>query len=46
MALQAAQIISMEWFVKQSLLYESRDRLLELEREVAEALAELYKYQL
>lgn len=45
-ALQAGQITTLEYFVEQSLLYESWDRLLELEREVAEALAELYKYQL
>lgn len=45
-ALQAGQITTLEYFVEQSLLYESRDRLLELEREVAEAEAELLKYQL
>ncbi|MFN0016411.1 MAG: TolC family protein, partial [Saprospiraceae bacterium] len=45
-ALQAGQINTLEYFVEQSLLYESRDRLLELEREVAEVIAELTKYQL
>lgn len=45
-ALQAGQITTLEYFVEQSLLYESRDRLLELEREVAEALAELFKFSL
>ncbi len=45
-ALQAGQITTLEYFVEKSLLYESRDRLLELEREVAEVLTELYKYQL
>lgn len=45
-ALQAGQITTLEYFVEQSLLYESRDRLLELEREAGAALAELYKYQL
>ena len=45
-ALQMGQITTLEYFVEQSLLYESRDRLLELEREVAEAVAELTKYQL
>ena len=45
-ALQAGQITTLEYFVEQSLLYESRDRLLELEREVAEVLTELTKYQL
>ena len=45
-ALQAGQITTLEYFVEQSLLYESRDRLLELEREVAETVAELTKYQL
>ncbi len=45
-ALQAGQITTLEYFVEQSLLNESRDRLLELEREVAEAIAELTKYQL
>jgi cobalt-zinc-cadmium efflux system outer membrane protein len=44
-ALAGGQITTLEYFVEQSLLYESRDRLLELEREVAEALAELTKYQ-
>ena len=45
-ALQAGQITTLEYFVERSLLYESLDRLQELEREVAKALAELYKYQL
>ncbi|MBN8679226.1 MAG: TolC family protein [Chitinophagales bacterium] len=45
-ALQAGQITTLEYFVEQSLLYESWDRLLELEREVAVALVELTKYKL
>ena len=45
-ALAGGQITTLEYFVEQSLLYESRDRLLELEREVAEVLTELTKYQL
>lgn len=45
-ALQAGQITTLEYFVEQSLLYESRDRLVELEREVALALAELFKFSL
>lgn len=45
-ALQAGQITTLEYFVEQSIFYESRDRLLELERETALALAELLKYQL
>ncbi|MEZ4942763.1 MAG: TolC family protein [Saprospiraceae bacterium] len=45
-ALQAGQITALEYFVEQSLLYESYDRLLELEREVAKAAAELYKFAL
>ena len=45
-ALQAGQITTLEYFVEQSLLYESRDRLLELEREAAEAAAELFKFSL
>lgn len=45
-ALQAGQITTLEYFVEQSLLYESQDRLLELEREVALAAAGLYKFEL
>ncbi len=45
-ALAGGQITTLEYFVEQSLLFESRDQLLELEREVAEAVAELLKYQL
>ncbi|TNE59431.1 MAG: transporter, partial [Bacteroidetes bacterium] len=45
-ALEAGQITTLEYFVEQSLLYESRDRLLELEREVAKAAAELFRLEL
>lgn len=45
-ALQAGQITTLEYFVEQSLLYESRDRLLELEREAALAAAALFKFSL
>lgn len=45
-ALQAGQITTLEYFVEQSLLYESRDRLLELERGSALAAAELFKFSL
>ncbi len=45
-ALQVGQITTLEYFVEQSLLYDSRDRLLELEREVALAAAGLYKFEL
>ncbi|HNE28699.1 MAG TPA: TolC family protein [Saprospiraceae bacterium] len=45
-ALQAGQITTLEYFVEQSLLYESRDRLLELEQASALAAAELFKFSL
>ncbi|HRI59369.1 MAG TPA: TolC family protein [Saprospiraceae bacterium] len=45
-ALAGGQITTLEYFVEQSLFYESRDRLLELERESALAAAELFKYSL
>jgi outer membrane protein TolC len=45
-ALAGGQITTLEYFVEQSLLYESRDRLLELERESALAAAELLKFNL
>ncbi len=45
-ALQAGQITSLEYFLEQSLLYDSRDQLLELERAVATAAAKLWKHRL
>ncbi len=45
-ALAGGQITTLEYFVEQSLLYESRDRLLELERESALVAGELLKFEL
>ena len=45
-ALQAGQISTLEFFLEQSLLCDSRDQVLELERAVEVAAAKLWKYLL